>query len=569
MQSENRPIALLIENDSVLAATLQEMLETAGFCVFRAHDSSSAQEYIKGRQDWDLIILDLFLSNEPDGWEFLNVCDDNVSKDSARVIFSGHPNEKIRARKSKWLFIEKGAAGFEQLRDFVQKAYISAQKLPPRDLELSRKIIRCTCPKSWKNVYVLGCFDKRVTLYSQQVRALTLIRALYETGQLDEKTSVAIVGAGVAGVTAAIGAALLGSKITLFDSASAPFHLQEGATHRFVHPHVYLWPSTESMVPDAGLPFLNWSANRASEVVQELKRDFRKYVEGLSKKFTWKPRTLISTLERVSNKILVKSQDTAYAKNFDLVILAIGYGVESEPSYWNHDRLDGPFSRDPVKILISGAGDGGLIDLARATIRTGDDQNIFHHDQAIDRLSHIPGFIELAESMETIDKEARMAELSDKRVNLTARYKTLRISRTLINEMRNLKRKETEVVWHYRSEEPFNLKASLINRLLALLLTRARLVTYRFGHIAERSLGIGDERLVTFTLPNGSSTEMKFDLVVKRYGPPKDYFQNRFPDLYGACATLKAHAELELTGGRIDTETLRFWKVVKWKSGIT
>ncbi len=45
-------------------------------------------------------------------------------------------------------------------------------------------------------VFVLGCFERRVTLYSQQVRALNLVHSLFAEGRLREGDRVAIVGAG-------------------------------------------------------------------------------------------------------------------------------------------------------------------------------------------------------------------------------------------------------------------------------------------------------------------------------------------------------------------------------------
>jgi hypothetical protein len=43
-------------------------------------------------------------------------------------------------------------------------------------------------------LYVLGCFERRVTLRSQQVRALNLICALDAVGALPDKGRIAVVG---------------------------------------------------------------------------------------------------------------------------------------------------------------------------------------------------------------------------------------------------------------------------------------------------------------------------------------------------------------------------------------
>src|SRR5215216_2027340 len=67
------------------------------------------------------------------------------------------------------------------------------------------------------SIYILGSFAKRVTFYSQQVRALNLIDALCKTGVVSEDSRVGIVGAGVAGVTAAVTAARRGLSVTLVE----------------------------------------------------------------------------------------------------------------------------------------------------------------------------------------------------------------------------------------------------------------------------------------------------------------------------------------------------------------
>jgi hypothetical protein len=48
-------------------------------------------------------------------------------------------------------------------------------------------------------IYILGCFARRVTLYSQQVRALNLIYGLHAIGELKAGEPVVVIGAGAAG----------------------------------------------------------------------------------------------------------------------------------------------------------------------------------------------------------------------------------------------------------------------------------------------------------------------------------------------------------------------------------
>ncbi|PZP59551.1 MAG: hypothetical protein DI604_32185, partial [Delftia acidovorans] len=91
-------------------------------------------------------------------------------------------------------------------------------------------------------LYFVGTFDRRITFYSQQVRALRLARAMREAGKIEANDSVAVVGAGAAGVTMALALALLDCRVTLFDPADEVLQLQSDSP-RLLHPHIYEWPS--------------------------------------------------------------------------------------------------------------------------------------------------------------------------------------------------------------------------------------------------------------------------------------------------------------------------------------
>src|SRR4051812_48144348 len=66
-------------------------------------------------------------------------------------------------------------------------------------------------------VYLLGCLERRVTLFSQQMRALNLIYSLFEEERVGTGDRVAVVGGGAAGLTAAVAAALCGCHVTLLE----------------------------------------------------------------------------------------------------------------------------------------------------------------------------------------------------------------------------------------------------------------------------------------------------------------------------------------------------------------
>lgn len=540
-----------------------------------------AKTTINKTQDFDLIVLDLFLStiNVADGASIKNLCDVRI-KECPRVIYTGYPEQNFIAEYSKWAFIAKQETkALEKLLKFARAAYSKAQSLPSPNVEQARRIVNSMRPDSWDNLYILGCFDQRITLYSQQARALTLIRALFEIGQLHRGSSLAVVGAGVAGATAAVAGALLEARVTLFDRAEGPFHLQENASHRYLHPHIYDWPEPGSLEKNANLPFLNWSANTADKVVDVLRKDFnnfRDYFSSRRNRFQWKNSTQVTAVEKISStkgatsKILLKSHqlkkpNTISSQKYDVVILAIGYGVESETPYWSGDNVAGPFHHKPkneqiYRILVSGIGDGGLIDLARATLRTDSRRSTFRHDQAVQFITKGTDFGKLGERMLEIDKVALGEELYTP-VNLYNRYKALKVPKEIVKKLNLLKRGQTDVTFHYRKENPFKLNTALLNRLLAYLLLKYKLVTFRFGKMKEKPTA-ANTKIVTFERPDGSKTEMKFNLIIKRYGPPKTYFEESFENVFRDCGPLKDMVKLRLIE-RLDEETLEFWNVIR------
>jgi hypothetical protein len=96
---------------------------------------------------------------------------------------------------------------------------------------------------------VLGCFEQRVTLYSQQVRALNLIYALLEERVVPPEGCIAVIGAGAAGMTAAAAAAFKGCRVVLLEQQSDLLSLQSGNMTRWLHPHIYDWPSAFRVSP--------------------------------------------------------------------------------------------------------------------------------------------------------------------------------------------------------------------------------------------------------------------------------------------------------------------------------
>ena len=223
-------------------------------------------------------------------------------------------------------------------------------------------------------LYFLGTFERRITFYSQQVRAFRLIKALHEKGTLKTTDAIAVIGGGAAGVTSALALAILDYNVTLFDPADEVLQLQS-ASPRLLHPHIYEWPSIGSLDKSAGLPFLDWNLGSGGEVAAQLVAEFRSYNARLQN-FIVMPRARLVELERDDTDWRLKFADGT-KRVVQKVILAVGFGDEMRVGaapvydYWKERGIGTAAveSNPPAKYLVSGNGDGALTDILNLMIK--------------------------------------------------------------------------------------------------------------------------------------------------------------------------------------------------------
>lgn len=223
-----------------------------------------------------------------------------------------------------------------------------------------------------KRVFVLGCFEQRVTVYSQQVRALNLVDAILSQGLVRLNGGrVAIVGGGVAGMTAAVAFAKAApdlGRLDLFERRPSTLEFQRNS-RRFLHPHFYDWPAPGSDQPDAGLPVMNWQAGPAGDVAKTLATEFELAVSNSKLTVFCEHEVTELKSTELGPVRVVTDIGTAANRIYDVVVLAIGFGIErflgpETSSYWTPTELSAPILAnvpDPL-IFISGNGDGGLVD---------------------------------------------------------------------------------------------------------------------------------------------------------------------------------------------------------------
>jgi hypothetical protein len=409
-----------------------------------------------------------------------------------------------------------------------------------------------------QRVFVIGAFDSRITFYSQQVRALSLVHALHEQGVLRRGMRVAVVGGGAAGLTAAAGLAVLADvEINLYERAQEVLPLQSATTRRRLDPHIYGWPEAGSDDLIADLPLLDWTAAPAQEVRRDVKQEFEA-IAGLRPGLWLNLRHEITGARAVGPAVQLDfERDARHAESanergrvrgqavFDLVILAFGFGVEVAEagvpaiSYWSEAGVPvAEFEgRATPRFLISGNGDGGLIDLVAAASAH------FDHAAVIHEITHQPNFGSLIERLEDIDARARAADGAGNGFDFLAVYDA-----EILEDLKGLGlldrvvarlRPGVQLTLQTLGPEVFSVKTSTLNRLAAYLVIQACAATghARFVHLADRNLE-------PIQRPDPAPYEARFwfrcdgqefgvDTVIIRRGPGLAAARQPFVDVLG------------------------------------
>lgn len=259
---------------------------------------------------------------------------------------------------------------------------------PRTDDECWRTLLERMGVPGHPGIYVLGAFARHVTFYSQQVRALNLVDALCNTGRVAQGGSVAVVGAGLAGLTAAAGAVRRGLHVHLLEKDGDPrdsmgrMPLQINSAERWIDPFIYDWPLTgedhvADEAPSAALPVVSWKAEDAYAVRDQVLDGFQAVVDaarnadGEPIEFHHRSVTEKDLARAEDGRWLLEVDGAGRTVAVDAVLLAVGFGVEPESEtrfrYWTNDGLGGS-QANPKTYLVTGAGDGGLTDVMRLCI---------------------------------------------------------------------------------------------------------------------------------------------------------------------------------------------------------
>jgi hypothetical protein len=416
-------------------------------------------------------------------------------------------------------------------------------------------------------LYVLGSYEDRVTIHSQQIRAFNLVFALQESGQLSGVTKVAVIGAGIAGLTAAVAAASLGATVHIYERHSEILHNLRGCHTRYLHPTVYDWPHEVSLKDKTELPFFNWEADTADRVAAKLLMEWNAWADDndrvklhLSADVTF--HQCVDGKRRITNGAAV-IDDT----DFDIVILATGFGVETtvppQPlrSYWRDDSLHQPeieIRNGRTRYLVSGNGDGGLIDILRLRIRD------FRHETLLAELCNDIDIAKLSKQLLEAEKYIQNEGVlkSDAGALILSSYKNLDIPTEILSGVEARLRGDTHVTFNY-SHHQFTHRSSMLNRLLVFVLfNRDKALSVQPGKLLTLS---GHEPNIEATFETSNGTRLGiFDRVVVRHGPHLAIARD-FPACHATLGpVLKARNATDVTRKRIWQE----WPTVFTPSGV-
>lgn len=231
-----------------------------------------------------------------------------------------------------------------------------------------RDMLRYASVPGRPRVHVVGCLERPVTIYCQQVRALNIVQSLFRTRRLSPSGRLLVVGGGFAGVTAAIAAARAGAEVVLLEKNNEVLGVQKDSA-RWIHPTILEWPHDSFSGPGAELPpFADWKAGIADDVNEQLRTRLERQ-PGVSVVVDVSDVGMNNTDSGQWCHWREPSSPMRAHENFDQVIVATGFGQENATtSYWADDDLEED-KRDgrglPTPFLVAGIGDGGLIDTLR------------------------------------------------------------------------------------------------------------------------------------------------------------------------------------------------------------
>jgi hypothetical protein len=269
---------------------------------------------------------------------------------------------------------------------------------------------------------------------------------------------------------------------------------------------------------------MNWTAGLASDVTAQLARAWT--VERTRCDST--QLYLGTTAKRVDpDRKVVICDGAAMSLPYDILVFAVGVGTEHSqfgtPTYWDNDSLAQLYNSAPNSVLVSGNGDGALVDVIRATLID------FDHARLMTQVLSSPAAYALQAQVSQIEKSAS----SDDAFNLDDAYAALDLSEVL-QFVRGRIRWQRKVILNVADEHLYRSDTMALNRVLVECLRRSGLELWP-GRVKS---AVHTARGILVTLADGA--ERLFDSAVFRHDPVND-LSAEFPEFReGNCDVASA-----------------------------
>lgn len=384
--------------------------------------------------------------------------------------------------------------------------------MPQGDDTAVKGILKATHYGGPLQIYHMGPFARRISFATQQTRALNLIWALHSSKKIRAGHRVAVIGGGLAGVTAAASLAKLDCKVTLFERNDAVLLQQAGTRHRIVHPNINHWPE-KPVHPTTELPIFDWFAAECAFAIGEISSDWASEIAKIQNVEVVPGVTVERHIPERDNRVSFRMSPNKSTESFDAAIITTGFAEERSlenyrhefKSYWRPDDLEEDRDANSSRsFVVCGCGDGGLIDALRLAYKT----------KEFDRGNLAIRIAELLGPNSESSKIIRMAETEVKNYSmeraayyLEAKYKES--VKELAPDVRSLLElalfpKKGIVTLVGNEPTPYSLAAAPINKLLLTVAINEGRIEYGAGEWDKDYKGLFTGR--DFELPKAFRT---------------------------------------------------------------
>lgn len=394
-----------------------------------------------------------------------------------------------------------------------------------------------------QRAYVVGSFDYKKTIATQQTRASVL--ALAASIQPPQKSmNVAVIGGGFAGISCAATLLKLGHSVELFEQKDRLIPIQVRCFDRYIHPTLFDWPDCD-IDANFRMSGINWSPGFADAVSRQTIESFDAIKSKHAMRYRPHFSMTIEDIEETPEKKYTLLTDRRFTfSGFDAVFFTVGFGFESPVMigdrirrYWatsNLDHIHGT-KQSPVKVLVSGAGDGGLLSVLNCALKNYD--HAILHELAPKIFSK-----RTKRRIAEIEKEIQNGIAGGEEVSVIAKYDEAFRSRIdgWKKHFEPLVSEEVNVVFNSVDRGVFSPGSAALNRILVYLLLRMDLIDFvglplKPDIVSEEVDADHVDHIVDW--PGRGQTRYRH--IIVRHGVSRKFFENSFPTLEAAISPIK------------------------------